>query len=308
MNELLRALQVTVLPLFAGYLMKRKGWLQKEAAKQMILWNLLLGASSIVFLATWILSLSSSVWVLPVAGFMHASFFTLVGWGMSRLLATQDSRRGSVILILAMSNIGYTLGGLLCYLLFGKQGLGLSVLYCLHFSPMLFLVWFQVGRYYGTKSPMRWTDLVWHNIKDIRNVPLLALLGGLFLNISEIPRPSAFDQVEAWIVPLSSLVAMVAIGVTVNLGHLKKDLPICLAVMPLKFLLSPLVAFLLGGALGMEGVHRQVLLLESMMPAAVNSTVVAQLFGLDADLTNSAFIITTIVFLLLVLPSVLLFC
>lgn len=307
MNDILKVFLLTVFPLLAGSLLRRAGLIPKTVAKPLMFWNLLVGATSISILSCWAVRYDWALIKVPVAGAILSVLTTLVAVRLTRGKRAMDrSTRGALILSMGMSNIGYTLGGLLCYLLLGKVALGMAVLYAFHFNPVLTIVWFQIGRAFGEGSPVASTrHLLLQALTDVKNLPLVGLVIGMALSLQGIERPLLMDRLEAWIVPVSSFASMIAIGLTLEPRRLRGDLRWCGWILPYKFLVTPAIGMALCAALGVQGLPRQVILLESFMPTAVFSTVVATLFNLDVDLTNSAFLVSTLAFLALILPVLL---
>jgi predicted permease len=157
----------------------------------------------------------------------------------------------------------------------------------------------------GAGNAGGWRALALATARDPKVVsPLLGIGLGLALAAWAGPRPRALGDLQAVVVPASTAAVMYAVGLTLDVGRVGAYLGDCLGMCALKFLASPLVA--LGLVLLLAPGHdaARVALLLATMPSAINATVIASLFRLDVDAANACFLVTTGVFLALVLPVI----
>jgi len=73
-------------------------------------------------------------------------------------------------------------------------------------------------------------------------------------------------------------------------------------LIPIKFIVTPLISYLVVCQLIQDPVLRQTVFLLSLMPTAINAVVTARLYGLNIHITAAAFILTTVAFLVAVYP------
>ena len=79
-----------------------------------------------------------------------------------------------------------------------------------------------------------------------------------------------------------------------------------LALSPVKFVFTPAVIYLLSLLVGMSGVGRDVTVILAFSPTAILAVVTSKLFDLDVHMAMAAFVMTTTLYLIFVLPVILL--
>lgn len=289
------------LPLVPGYLSRELGLLDPAASKRIQATNLLTLESLVVLIGAWNLDISEPgrALLVPVIGALVSLGLLGVGFAGARLLGEQGRRRGAYLACSMMSNIGLSLGGFLCYMFLGMTGQSLAVAYMFHFLPVCFVTGMFIASYYagGRSGSVRRTVS-----NAVRNpllfVPMGALLTGIAINASGVPMPG-------WVAPANGVALMVmvaahsfAIGLTLRLGRLGDYWREIGALAVTKFALGPVigaaVVVLLGQWSAFEGVLWRVVVIEGAMPVAIFATILANLFDLDRDLANSAWVATTL--------------
>jgi len=276
------------LPLVAGYLLKRAGKVPETLSTSLVrlaTWTIQPVAIAITF---WGLTFPREAIALPLTAVGLSLSLLPPAWGLSCWHAHAPSQRGSYLAAVIFSNIGLTLGGFLCLLFLGEEGLGLSVLYMLSFMPLFVTVGFSIGRRY------RGPDAQGGHL-NVLNLVLPAAVGvGFLLNLWGPPRPDVLTGVNRILVPITSASYAFAIGLSLRLRSVLQYRKEALSVSLLKFGLSPPLGLGIGTLLGLEGTALKVVLVEAAMPVALNALVLAHLFDLDRDLANACWIATTL--------------
>ena len=276
------------LPLTAGYLLGRTGRVHEGLSTSLVrttTWTVQLAVAIITF---WGISFPREALLLPLASAALSLSLLPPAWALSRLHGHSPSQRGSYIAAVMFSNIGLTLGGFLCLLFLGEEGLGLSVLYMLSFMPLFVTVGFSIGRRYRGPDAKGGRP-------DLLSLVLPASLGlGFLLNVFGPPRPGALAEANRFLVPLTSACYAFAIGLSLRLGSVLRYRMEVVSVGLLKFGLSPVLGLTLGSLLGLEGTALKVVFVEAAMPVALSTLVLAHLFDLDRDLANACWIATTL--------------
>ena len=292
---------VIIGPFFAGIVLRRRVAEPERFTRRLLRANITLIEPLIVVWCVWGLAFSRAVALMPAAGLCLAVCGLAVGIAAMPWLGFQKKQRATFLLSATLSNHGFTMGGFLCYLFFGEQGLGLSVIMVLYFIPYLYGFVFPCMQAV-TRAPQR-TSALRDYILDARNMPLVALAAAALLQGMGIERPAIALPVDA-LLALSIALYYLTVGMnfvaTGFRGLLRPHL--CLAA--IKFAVVPLCAAGILGFVPIAQNMKAVILLQSCMPAAVYSVVTAVLFGLDAGLASSLFVVNTAVFLGLVLPVV----
>jgi predicted permease len=125
------------------------------------------------------------------------------------------------------------------------------------------------------------------------------------LSLLRVPRPAALEGLNQLLIPADTALYLIAIGSQLTLSAPRPWLASCWAMSGIKFLYTPLIAWGLVQLLRIDGLPRQIILLESATPVAVSPLVLPLLFGLDRDLANALWLFTTLACLpvwLLLLP------
>ena len=302
MSHALWAAALVLLPMVAGYALRRAGLLKRSWARPLMAFNIVFGHSGVVLLTSWNVRMKGELVFLTLTGLTLA----MVNMGVGRLaggvLSLPRRRLGAYIMASSMSNVGYTLGGLLCFLFLGEEALGEQVIYVAYFSFYMVLAVYSVGRYYGEGAQKGFLRAVLASLRDVRSMPLVALAAGLGLNAGGMERPASLAPVTTVLIICATVISMTSVGLTVEVRAVRNYLRECFALAATKFLWTPLLGLGLCYAFGLQGLERKVVFILSTMPCAIFSTVMAELFKLDTDLANSAFLTTTGFFLAAVLP------
>jgi len=297
----------------AGYLLRRTG-LAKAAWAKPIMSAAIIGVDApIALLAVWHLVIPPGVWKVPVTGALAAVATSLIGLAVARRLRMDPKDRAVFGLQSGMGNVGYTLGGALCFALWGIQGLALEQMFCMMWPFFAFLFCFPIARHYGepptSKGPrpsvLRYAaDVLTRSLTDLRSLPLYTVALGLALNLKGF-KPS--PVIQQWHLIDALMVAGIvmqfgSVGLTVRLRRLAPFWKPALGTSALKFLVSP--ALMLGVALafGLSGMPLYVCLLLAVMPTALYSVLMANLFNLNRDLANTTFILTHLVCFVVIVP------
>lgn len=307
-----------LLPFLCGQIFR--GQLRRRAS-QLVRFNLIFLEPWVVFWSTWGLSLAADRAALPVAGFLMVGAGFLLGrWSMSRPAAvttaesafTQHGRRrdAAYCISASLSNHGFTMGGFVCYLLFGEEGLGYSALFVFYFTPYLFLVIFPYARQAahavpdGDRLNLRTFLLSWNLL------PLYAAVAALLLLFAGIERPAYNFQLEYILLPSVGLYYC-TLGLSFEARSFGANLRDVAVLSVLKFLLTPALTFVVllvftqpWGWPVLSNEIAGVIAVMAFMPAAVYSVMTAVLFDLESTYASELFVGTTAVFLFLVLPLI----
>lgn len=302
----LKLLGWTLLPIAVGAALRRAR-VPTKASRYLFLFALFCCQTPIVLLATWTASLS--------AGSKYLPFLVLAGWlitagvarGVSGRLRHPPRQRGAFIAAMCMSNHGYTLLGLVAMVLFGDAGLSQATYAQLMMVPFLVLVCFPLGRYYGQgRGRMPPAKLMLKCLTDPRSLPLVAMLAGVGLNLSGLPRPLACEPILPVLVYAGTVVSGLAIGLLFRGLHLRRFFRENAFSFAYRLTAYPLMYFGMAAAAGLDRLDTQIIVLFGLVPSALFATLVADFFDLDTDLTTSVFMAGTLLFLIVVLPLYLL--
>ncbi|MFP4057435.1 MAG: AEC family transporter [Candidatus Brocadiia bacterium] len=289
------------LPLGLGYASRRLGVVGPAASKVVSRRAVVTLEPVIACFAAWHIDLSSPGRALLVPLIGAAVSLSLLGIGFATLPLVDGPprRRGAYVVSAMISNIGMGMGGFICYMLHGVPAQALVVLYVAHFFPVVFVLGCVIAGHYatGAHAPLGAT-LAGMARNPIILAPTGGLVAGLACNIAGLRPPRALGAVNA--VALSAAVCIYAysIGLTLRVGRIGGYVREVGALAATKFGIGPLlgagVVFALGQWEAFDGRLWRVAVIEGAMPVGVFATVISNLFDLDRDLANSAWVLTTL--------------
>jgi predicted permease len=202
------------------------------------------------------------------------------------------------------TNIG-NLGSLSVFLLLGEAGFGLVPLYKLFEELWIYGVLFPHTRAGAArlKDPTapRPAGGPWSRLKPVVTDPfvvvaLVAVTLGLGLHQSGLVRPGWYGGLNAVLVPASSVLLLVSIGMTLKLSFSAVDLKPAFGVAALKVLVLPVVSLALTGLFGFWGVPAvwKTALVLAVMPMAFLSLIPPSLYGLDEKFPATAWAVSMV--------------
>jgi len=307
--RLVSMLAVLVGGLVAGYLARNKFGLPEHWAKKIMTAVLVSFNWLIALLIIWRLRLTGQFIWLPIAGVALMLSITALSAGLFSFLNLDRRSRLTLILAGGLSNLGYTGGALVCYALFGITALGLAQMYLVFWLPIAYLVFFPLLKLHELRVKGSGAKLNLRQILDPRCLVIPAVVAALILNLSNVRQPGfivKFHIIDIFVYIASSL-SFFAIGLRVNLSRLKSYTNLCLPLCMVKFILTPAVAVLFIWLLlltGQEltGLVQKVIIVLSATPSAVLMVTMSNVFDLDGPLASALWVVTTAVFVTVVVP------
>lgn len=276
----------TVLPVFlvaaAGYLLVWRVPMDGRSLGRLLFW---LATPSLVFRSLYQMEIDFEALrqVVVVAAAVTVTAGTL-GWAVG---FDQDRRRrAAIILTSAVSNNG-NMGIPICFFAFGQPGLALGSLYYVVSSFLSNTVGVAVAS--SGQTPLR------QALGNSLRVPMIyAATAGLLLNRlgGELPQPlfRAVDLMADAAIPGM----LVLLGIQLHAAPLGQGQGIILRSAVIRLLVAPLLAWLLTMLLGVDGVERNVIILQAAMPTAVMSAVLATEYDAAPKLVATVIFVTTV--------------
>lgn len=298
MNYIVSVLTL-LLPILAGYAGVRAGLLPRDLSKQIQRTTVLLLGPPVAFLAMWSLKIYGiDILGVPLAGAAVCVAGMAVGYFVGRALGLPRAGVGAFIAASGWSNT-YLLGGYLAFTLFGNQGLALTSLYNIPNMPVFYIVGFAVAGAFGSgrqtiSARQAFKDFITDPVSFMPNVGLLI---GLALNLAGVRPGSWINTVNAYAMPVFTVITMFAVGMTMTWRIRRAHWRPILAQGVIKYILWPAITFgvilLVGGNLRHDPVTFRVLMLLGSMPVAMQALMLSNLFGLDMELVNAMWLVST---------------
>jgi predicted permease len=209
-----------------------------------------------------------------------------ISWVVAKLAGFEGARLRVFMLVTTFPNTGF-LGYPFAFALFGATGLSYAVIYDqMGMFPVFVTLGFFIA---GGKESLH---------KAFRFPPLLALLAALALNgagyMITDPTAQLLKTVGWTTLPLTIFI----IGFRVRLTALRDYKPVAWCLV-LRMLILPAILFVILHLLGRSGVPYRVALMETAMPPALTSSILALQYRLDNDLAVACISVGTILSMIL---------
>ncbi|MFP4176702.1 MAG: AEC family transporter [Candidatus Brocadiia bacterium] len=304
--KLLTFLFDLLLPLIVGYVLVWKWNFTGKSFDRVITFTIVGVVPFLVLLSFWNLDLDSRLLMLPILGLMMQFIPGAIGWLRSQFKQQDSLEKGSYVLSCLICNRG-VLGGLAVYILFGEEAYAYSQLVGVFGLPVLVMVAFPLASYYhrshhdiseGGRSIL---DI----LLDRRQLPLVGLMVGAALNVSGLERPEVCGMIFSVLIHVVAWALLVPVGASLDFSEIKHHWRGVLDIIPNRFLICPLLLYIVGTALGFEGVLLYTVVILSATPTAINSVVTAKLYNLNVHLAAAAFVLTTTLFMTVIFPGLL---
>lgn len=297
-----------LLPIAFGVLLSRLG-VPKRASRGLFAFSFYGCQTAVTASAIWVARIHAEARILPVLALTGWLITAALAGLLSRQLEGHSPRRGAFVLSMAMSNNGFTLLGLVALAAFGEAGLAQATYTQLLYTPFFLLCCFPIARAFGSSAdPKPLARTLLENTVDPRVwLPLLAITLGLALNGGHVPRPELLGRVMRGLILLGTAASSCAIGLLFNGFHLRRFWRENLISLVYRGTLYPLFYWAVARFAGLGPLDTRILVLYGLVPSALLANMLAVFFDLDSELTSSMFMVSTVLFLLLVLPVYLLF-
>lgn len=276
-----------------GWWLHRRNVLTEARASRIVRW-LVAGPSPVVLcLSVWRMNLRSiEPWILPFLGALISASTLAPAWFYARRANLTRPQVGSFLTCAFFSNVGY-FGAFTAFALFGEAAYGLCMLYLIFFSPCFYTLGFGLAAHYGQAG--RSSGLANAFNDELRFVPFIGLVVGSALSLAGVPRPVPLEWLNHLLIPTDTALYLIAIGSQLRFASPRPWLAACAAMSGIKFLYTPLVAWLLLHLVPLDRLSRFVVLLEASTPVAVSPLVLPLLFGVDRRLANALWLFTSLV-------------
>jgi predicted permease len=278
--------------LAVGLLLGRRGILSERRAAHVVRWIAKWPSPVVLCLLFWEMDLGRvEVWLLPLLGAVISSATLIPAWLYAKWARLSAPQTGSVLTCAFFSNLGY-LGAFSAFALFGEAGYGLCMVYLVFFTPCFYTLGFWISARYGRSQGPVGMGAAFSD--ELRLYPFLGMLVGGLLNVLGLPRPPVLEWLNQVLIPLDTAAYLIAIGSQLKLESPRPWLGACLVMSAIKFLYTPLVAWVLTRAAHLEGLPRTIVVLQASTPVAVSALVLPLIFGLDRRLSNALWLWTTV--------------
>ncbi|MFA5864498.1 MAG: hypothetical protein WC975_07395 [Phycisphaerae bacterium] len=294
-----------------GYLARKKNWLAETAAGPLMFYSVIFAWTPVSALVLWQLPLQWSLVVLPFVSALVPILLAPFGFLFARLHKLDPKSAGTFIVASGISNIGFTMGGFVCYCLYDLPGLGYANLFASSWALPYIGLFYPLARRFGDPSARLDAAFLLRTFFDLRSLPILGSIIGLVLNLTKITIPQfipTFHIIDALVI-FSVLSSFAIIGLQIHFSHMSEKIHLHLSLAAIKFLITPIlmlsVLLILQKFVGhLPPLAQKVVRIQSFMPTAIFTVIISNLFHLNPRLATTLFIINTTLFLAIILPII----
>jgi len=295
--------------LFLGYLASNNFGMSENYAKKIMTGVILIFDWPVVLFVIWTLKLEFELIWLPIAGVILLFLITVLSVPISKMLKFDKKSKITFMLAACLSNLGYTGGAFVCYALFGTTALAMANLYIVLWMPAAYFVFFPLLKFIELRQYDPQIRFQMSHIFDLRYIALPAILAALVLNISGIKQPEFIEDLHIvdFFIYTASALSFFAIGMRVKFSRFKNYINLYFLLAAVKFILTPLVAFLIVYVFwlmghSLEGPIRNVIVVMAVTPSAIMMVTMSNVFDLDSKMASALWVVNTAVFTFVVVP------
>lgn len=326
---------VSALSILAGYISRERGWLHEDFSRKIHWVTIVILWSSAGFFALWNLEPKiANLWVLVIEPLLVViPAFLIIPLG--KAIKLRRNQVGVLALAAGLRNSGFALGAFLAYAilpvgeLLRQQGdvgqeqidalsisalaYGMLIVMTMSMAVVVFL--FPMVQHFASgdddKQPIG--RIIYKSFVDWKAMLFYSSAAGITLAYLRVPVPTiVFDwYILKGLIFVGSATAYFGIGMRLHIHHLKPHVKSHALVAAVKFLATPILTLgllVIARNIGIApppGMLQQSFMLIAFMPTAIQVVIVANLFHLDARMAGSVWIVNTLIFLCLVLPTIL---
>lgn len=284
MNELVQVFLDALVPIclviFVGYEAAKRNW----SLSQVAVYRLLPALSFLAMMK--VRPTADFFWLVAFAWIIGITQW-ITGWGVSRGMALDKITQSGFILSIIGVNAG-NYGISLNKFAFGPEAIASATVYY-----VAWCVFFQMaGVFIASNGSRSLKD----SLREVATMPLLyASFAGLGMNYWHVVVPGFVLRGVELLAGAAIPVMLVALGMGLKEVKLSRAWvrPLGVAV-SLKLLAGPAFAVALSWLMGLEGLTRDIAIISSSAPTAVQAGIFAKLYESRPDFVSSAILISTV--------------
>jgi len=267
-------------------LLRRAGIVREKAIGWLVRYVMTISLPCLTLMTIGSLDLKHAHFDIVVIAWLVMAGGAICSFWAGRAAGLEEKRLRSFMLAATFPNTGF-LGYPFAYALYGVTGLSSAVIYDqMGMFPVFITLGFFIA---GGKASL---------FNTISFPPLIALIAALALNWAGASPGGAMAAILSGIGWTTLPLTIFIIGLKVRLTA-SHDIRPALVCLFLRMAATPLLLFLALHLLGKSGLPYRVALMESAMPPALTTGILALQFGLDEDLAVSCISLGTVLSIVL---------
>ncbi len=226
--------------------------------------------------------------VLSMVGFTAAVVLITLGisYGMSRVLGLSGKPAAAFLLTAAFMNAG-NYGLSLNQFAFGDLGLALASIY--------FVVSVMMTNSLGVYIAASGGGSALQALKGLAKVPAVyAIPLAIVFRTLDVALPTAIGKPIELLSVATIPILLLLLGMQIARAGIPRHRKMLSVSVAIKLLVAPAIALLISPLFGLEGLARDVGVLQSAMPTAVLTTIIAIEYDAEASFVTGAVLVTTL--------------
>jgi malate permease and related proteins len=276
------SLQVFIVTFVVGILLRSCGILTKAHAERLAAFVFSVSLPATILVSLDPVSLTSTVWKLPLAACCITLPMVFCSWRLARLLSLPRETQGGFVLAASSINSVYFAFPVILAT-FGEEGLTYAVLFDLGQTTLTLTVLYGLAVWHSTQTATRRSAA----IRFLSSPPLWALACILAIKLSGQHLPvwllELLKPLHLTTTPLASLV----LGLSISFSTIRRTARLATLGVATRVGGGVLLGLTTVWVLGLTGVERAVVLLIAAMPSAVSALIIAAEAQLDEELVAS---------------------
>jgi len=297
----------------SGYLARTRLGVDEKSAKVIMTIIAVVGYPAVGFMAIWGTPLQWTDAWLPLLGGIQATLMAFIALAIGRKLFPDRAERGVVGISCGIGNHGVTMAGFAVYLVFGRIGLGLNMIYALYTFFALVLLSYTIAQHHSPKVQTRSiAQLMIGNLFHWRASGLYACLAAILLTTTGAVPPRQFHTWNLLNLAIYLVIASAyfSIGLQLHIPHIAKLKRAIICVIGIRQGVGLLIGLSLAGLTmcspwPLQGLSLKVFLLQSSVPMGVLGVAVSSMFHLKPREASAIFVVSSILYLAIGMPLVL---
>ncbi len=229
--------------------------------------------------------------------FASEMILLVVAWAIGRMMKLNRPQMGSFLLVSAFGSSGLLGYALISELFPGNSSVLAEAAFVseLGVGLPLFTIGVMVAVYYGSSKEGE-KNLLASALPFFRSPIFISIIAGALWSILSLPTKGVFAETLFAVTHIlgsaNTFLVTLIVGVLLKFGSLRDIIWIAMVVIILKLIISPILVSMPAALMDLDIWQLQVLILESAMPSAMLSVVLANRYGCDANLAAKLVFVT----------------
>lgn len=293
-----------LLIILLGWLLRHLGIIPESVGQHLVRIVLYAALPALVFRAMVVSELDASMILAPVVGVVVHVMLVALAYAIARIRQCDRRAIGALILASAVGNTGFF--GIPLIAAAAEQGSDVSLAAAVMFDTFStgIITWTSsmwIGAHFGTASGAVGAvgGSTW---KNLLLPPVWAVAAGLVVRAAGVDELPAFIDQPAQILGAAVLpLVLIYAGLVLDWGGVRRAWRDVAWASTLRLIVSPLLAFAIAVALGLDGDILRTVVFMGAMPTAMMSLVIGGWFRLKTDIIVGTVVVTAL-FVTVMLP------